>query len=37
VAEPFATFVQALFAGTLARELDARQWVALYGAYIAER
>jgi 23S rRNA (adenine-N6)-dimethyltransferase len=36
-AEPFAAFVQALFAGTLARELDPSQWAALFGAYRAGR
>jgi 23S rRNA (adenine-N6)-dimethyltransferase len=29
----FANFVQAVFAGTLATELDARQWAAIYSAY----
>jgi 23S rRNA (adenine-N6)-dimethyltransferase len=36
-ADAFATFAQALFAGTLARDLDADQWAALYHAYTATR
>jgi hypothetical protein len=31
--EPFAEFVRALFTGRLTRELDARQWAALYATY----
>jgi 23S rRNA (adenine-N6)-dimethyltransferase len=33
--EAFTDFVRALFAGTLARELDARKWAALFGTYSA--
>jgi 23S rRNA (adenine-N6)-dimethyltransferase len=32
-AEPFAAFVRAVFAGTLARELDHVRWAALFAAY----
>jgi 23S rRNA (adenine-N6)-dimethyltransferase len=34
--EQFAEFVRGLFAGTLARDLDAGQWVSLFAAYAAE-
>jgi 16S rRNA A1518/A1519 N6-dimethyltransferase RsmA/KsgA/DIM1 with predicted DNA glycosylase/AP lyase activity len=34
-ANAFATFSQALFAGTLARDLDPNQWMALYRAYVS--
>jgi 16S rRNA A1518/A1519 N6-dimethyltransferase RsmA/KsgA/DIM1 with predicted DNA glycosylase/AP lyase activity len=33
-AEPFAAFVHGLFTGTLAGELDAEQWTALFGANV---
>ncbi len=33
--EAFRHFVQALFAGTIAGDLDARQWTALFAAYAA--
>ena len=34
--EAFEQFVRGLFTGTLARELDARQWAALYATYIGD-
>jgi len=33
--ETFADFVRGLFTGTLARDLDASQWAALFAAYAA--
>ncbi|MDQ3874870.1 MAG: rRNA adenine N(6)-methyltransferase family protein [Actinomycetota bacterium] len=34
--EPFRDFVHGVFAGTLAPDLDARQWSALFAAYAAD-
>jgi 23S rRNA (adenine-N6)-dimethyltransferase len=34
--EPFRDFVRGLFAGTLARDLDARHWSALFAAYATD-
>jgi 23S rRNA (adenine-N6)-dimethyltransferase len=33
--DPYLDFVRGLFTGTLARDLDATQWVALFAAYAA--